>query len=224
MNPLVLLHQAGGLLDGAAPAIGDGKVGRGAQQAQIHNISPAPTDEGGIEFVRLEPRLGGMGGGGERIGPDLPPAVHTPATGEVPARANHAGCRRGAGILQGNRSRLIAERLVHVPSAQIAIGFIEDGRAIRLAGGIALTPIQGNFLPRIAGDGRNAHPDGGGSGGGIPVIDLIGQRQSGAGSEAEVLALGLGFVETEPVLVQADEDREVGLLGRGGQIRTIRRG
>ena len=157
-----------------------------------------------------------MGSGGERIGPNLPPAVHTPATGKVSARADHAGRSGGASILHGDRSRLIAERLVHVPRAQIAIGLIENGRAIRLAGGIALTPIQADFLTRITGDGRDAHPDGGGSGGGIPVIDLIGQRQSSAGSEAEVLALGLGFVETEPVLVQADEDRETGLLGRGG--------
>ena len=164
-----------------------------------------------------------MGRGGERISPDLPAAVHTPATGKVSARADHAGRSGGIGILHGDRSRLIAERLVHVPCAQIAIGFVKDCRAIRLAGGITLTPIQGDFLTRIAGDSRDTHPDGGGSGGGIPVIDLIGQRQSVAGSKAEVLALGLGFIETEPVLVQADENREIGLLGRGGQIRTIRR-
>ena len=53
------------------------------------------------------------------------------------------------------------------------------------------------------------------------MIDLIGQRQPRIGGEAEVLALGFRFVETEPVLVEADEHREVGLLGRSWKIRTL---
>ena len=60
-----------------------------------------------------------------------------------------------------------------MPDAEIAVRFVKHLRSVGLALRVGLAPVHPEFLARIADDLRDTDPDGGGSVGGVPLVDFI---------------------------------------------------
>ena len=170
----------------------------------------APAEEAAAprsgEFVVLEPELGGGGRIAGGIVGNFFPADHPwPTVDEIERLADHSGARGCAEIGGGERADSVLRilRIVEMHHGDEAVGFVEDCGATGLAFGLRISPMELDDLVGVAFDQRDANPDAGLAGGGVPLFDLVGEGLT-SGGEAEICAMGLGGLEVERGLIEAD--------------------
>ena len=203
---------------------GDRHMRRRTKQSHVHRVRLPPIHDAHTQLVRLEPHLRSVRTRGKGIAADFLPTIDSFATDKLPPQPDHSKGGDGIDIQRGQPAGVIAQRMVHVPHAEIAILSIENRWATRLAGRLGFAPVHLDFLARIPLDQRHLHPDGGRPNLGVPLVDLISQRSPRTRTKPQILAVRLGFREREPILVQPHEHRKILLHRRRRKVRSIRIG
>ena len=108
-----------------------------------------------------------------------------------------------------------------MPNAHIPVRGTEHGRAGRLALRLSVPPEQTQFLARVAFDFRDANPHGRFTMLRIPLLNLIGKRDTVAGCKPEIVAVRQRLREIERLTMQSHEQREVGDGSTRCQIRPF---
>ena len=182
----------------------------------------APGNQRRVRSFGTEPNLGAVRARAGRVVRNHVAAEDSLAVREMPRRADHALSRRRACVCAGQCARVVADRIIHVPDAEIPVRLVEHRLAIGLTGRAGIAPMQLDLLPRVPRDDRHAHPHTPDTLRGIPLFNLKCKLLAGARREPQVVSIGLRLSEVKEVAMQPHEHGELLDLRIGRQVRTVR--
>ena len=136
----------------------------------------APGENSAVGLIRPKPRLRGVRASACWVAVGGVASKDALAFLEASGGSDNSGHGGGSMVFGNQGSSGVLDRLSEVPGSDIPMGRVEDLRAAGSGGGGRISPVNAEFLPLVAADLGDQHPNGRGTLVGVPGFNF--ERQS----------------------------------------------